>query len=192
MPAAGSSTRKAWRSARAASRSPATASARARAPRLSNRAAGDRLIVLRISSIRSRSVRIRLVERADQDAARSLQREQQVFQTRVVGIDRRRLKLPPDAEPVESHTRSSVRSLVLPSNSIVPVSGLVRPVIRSRKVVFARAIRADHRPQFPGIEVEIQIRIALKPEKALVHPFGGQKEWLWRGLRISISPPRPR
>jgi hypothetical protein len=60
--------------------------------------------------------------------------------------------------------------------SILPVSGLVRPVMRSKKVDLPAPLGPMTVRSSPSVEVEIEVRDGFEAIEGLVHALDGEDE----------------
>src|SRR5262249_11324430 len=98
-------------------------------------------------------------------------------------IDRGGLEFPADAKAVNLvlvHPRHVVPAFERDRAGV----GLGAAGDEIEECGLARAVRADHRAQLAGIEIEVQIRDRLEAAEGFVHALGGEQEWPLGGFDL--------
>ena len=117
----------------------------------------------------------RPVEQRRENAARALEREQEIFPDAVLAVDRGGLKFSADAEAIDLVFGQS-GEVGVPAEFDFPRVGLGAAGDEIEERGFARAVGADDGAELAAVEVEIEIRDGLEAVEGLVHALDGEDE----------------
>jgi len=119
-------------------------------------------------------------EEGGKDAALALEREEQVLEDGVIGINGGGLEFPPDAEPVNLvlALADEIDSILAELDGADVGLGAAGDEVEERGL--ACAIGADDGAQLSLVHEEVEVIDGLEAVKALVDALGGQNEFLFR------------